>query len=607
MTQKQHSRVSKSHRGTHDRTGGVCIALQRSVRPRRLPHVSLFSLPSYLLRVCCVVVCAGIPQSMVFRRGKVGAHVSDLVEDLRRVMSPYTAKQLKESKKNTLKDFVAVASPLGVTHFMILSQTAAGSNLRLVRLPHGPTFTFRLSAYSNIRDIVQMQKTPHSPGSEYSQPPLLVLNNFSAAALQAAAQAAQDEDAAEREARELDRENNPTATLIPPSAATLKLTATMFQNMFPPIDIAKLQVKECRRVVILQYEPRTSQVFLRHYLITAAPIGLNKSVKKLLKSQLPDLGSLQDISEFVTKESFVRGLSDSEAEDAPDAKITLPQNYHGRGNRASNKSAIRLQELGPRLDMQLMKVSEEMDGGKVLYHYRNALTEAEVLAMEKRARARKEEKARRKAEQARNVEKKAAGTKRKRGDPASAEDEGAERLEADPTAVVNAAYEAVDMSAPAESGGLGVPRARKADGRDVEDDDAAWYRREVGQEPQEGLFDDKGDKASKSFPLKAEQRAEAAARRREERMAKGGDDEDDDEAPTPRKKQKVEGGGGKARGGGGGKSNGGGAGDRRSSGGKRESGSFGKGGRGGSRGGASSRGRSSSKSREGRGGRGGQN
>ena len=558
----------------------------------------------------------GIPQSMVFRRGKVGQHLGELVDDLRQVMSPFTAKQLKESKKNSIKDFVAVASPLGVTHFMILSQTAAGSNLRLVRLPHGPTFTFRLSSYSNIRDIVQLQKSPHSPGSEYAHPPLLVMNNFSAAALAAAQQATAEDDAADPAAaaeRQAAVDADPTATIVPPSAATLKLTSTMFQNMFPPIDIAKLHVKDCRRVVILQYEPKSHQVFLRHYLVTAAPIGLNKSVKKLLKSQIPDLSSLKDISEFVTKDSYTRNLSDSEAEDAPDAKITLPQNFHGRGNRASNKSAIRLQELGPRMDMQLLKVSEEMDGGKVLYHYRSTLTEAEVEAMARKAKQRKDDKLRRKHEQERNVAKKAqlAGGKRKRSEEEDLE-EGAERLEADPAAVVNSAYEAVDLSAEVggSSSSLGVSRPRKADGRDADDDDAAWYRREVGQEPQEGLFDPAKDKdkdgkqrtLDRDFPMKAERRAEEIARKRAE-----GAEEQRRPSQPHKKKQKVDRdaagrdggsrGGGRGRGassgGRGGRGGRGGGGDDRKNGGGGGGGGFGGRGRGGDRG------------RGGRGGRGG--
>jgi len=484
-----------------------------------------------------------IPQSMVFRRGKVGPQLGELVEDLRQVMSPYTAQALKESKKNSLRDFVAVASPLGVTHFLILSQTPVGSNLRLVRLPHGPTLTFRLNSFSNIRDIVQMQKTPHSPGSEYKHPPLLVLNNFSAAALMAAQEAAAQEDAAVLAEEAAARAANPTATLVPPTAETLKLTATMLQNMFPPLDVARLVVKDCRRVVILHYEPRTSQVLLRHYLITAAPCGLSKSVRKLLKSQVPDLSNLQDISEMINKPAYTQGLSDSEAEDAADAKITLPQAYHGRGNRAASKSAIRLHELGPRADMQLLKISEEMDGGKVLYHYRSTLTAKEVAEMEKRAKARKDEKARRRAEQARNVERKAAakggvaGKKRTR-DGDDDDDDEAEAPESDPRQVVNAGASAASASAAA---------ATMADAAEEEDDDVAWYRREVGQEPQEGLFDKKDkEKADRDFPMKAERRAEEKARKREEQEASGEAEEQRQQKRAgshkkqPVKKQRVE-------------------------------------------------------------------
>lgn len=423
---------------------------------------------------------------------------------------------LLQSKKNSLKDFVQVASPLGVTHFMIFSQTVAGCNLRLVRLPHGPTFTFRVSDYSNIRDIVNMQKSPHSPGTEYQHPPLLVLNNFSAAALAQAEELARQEDEEERAAAQAAKEASATSTLLPPSASTLKLTSTMFQNMFPPIDVANLQVKNCRRVIILQYEPRTSQILLRHYLVTAAPVGLNKGIKKLIKSVIPDLSNLDDIADFV-KPEMQTAMSDSEAEDAPDARITLPQSFHGRGNRAQAKSAIRLHELGPRASLQLLKVEEEMDGGKVLYHYRRSYTEAEAQERAKIARQRKEEKARRRAEQQANVDRKA---KRKRG----ADDPEAESLEADPRTLVNAGHD---------------------DGEGLEDE-AAWYRREVGEEPQEGLFDrDTDNKADRAFPLKAERRAEAAARAREEKSvaALGGASDDEDEEGRPKKKKKLVGSG----------------------------------------------------------------
>ena len=45
-------------------------------------------------------------------------------------------------------DFVNVAGPLGVTHFMIISRSENHVNLRLCRLPRGPTVTFHITNVS---------------------------------------------------------------------------------------------------------------------------------------------------------------------------------------------------------------------------------------------------------------------------------------------------------------------------------------------------------------------------------------------------------------------------------------------------------------------------
>ena len=49
-----------------------------------------------------------VPRSFVIGRD-VPASVNQLVQDMRAVMSPYTALKLKVRKKNVLKDFVAMA------------------------------------------------------------------------------------------------------------------------------------------------------------------------------------------------------------------------------------------------------------------------------------------------------------------------------------------------------------------------------------------------------------------------------------------------------------------------------------------------------------------
>ena len=48
-------------------------------------------------------------------------------------MSPNTATALKESKRNQIKDFLHVAGPLGVTHFLLLTATHNASYLRIAK------------------------------------------------------------------------------------------------------------------------------------------------------------------------------------------------------------------------------------------------------------------------------------------------------------------------------------------------------------------------------------------------------------------------------------------------------------------------------------------
>lgn len=46
--------------------------------------------------------------------------------------------------KNTLKDFVHVGAPLGITHFIFFTSTEASTNLKIARIPRGPTLSFKV-------------------------------------------------------------------------------------------------------------------------------------------------------------------------------------------------------------------------------------------------------------------------------------------------------------------------------------------------------------------------------------------------------------------------------------------------------------------------------
>src|SRR3989338_4237029 len=165
-------------------------------------------------------------------------------------MAPHTAKRLKEKASNKMRDFVTVAGPLGVTHFMCFSQSEEGRiHLRLMRTPRGPTIWFRVTSYSLQKDLHEVQKHPRAPGTEYLQAPLLVLNGFS----------------------DLQGDHVP-------------LVVTSLQSLFKPLNVQSMKLSDCRRVVLFDYDPIREVIDFRHYLITVKAIGATNTVESFLSS-----------------------------------------------------------------------------------------------------------------------------------------------------------------------------------------------------------------------------------------------------------------------------------------------------------------------------------
>ncbi|XP_065068375.1 suppressor of SWI4 1 homolog [Rhopilema esculentum] len=370
---------------------------------------------------------SSVPRSFVMHRGDVGKSVLQLETDMKRVMEPYTALNLKVRKNNVLKDFVHVAGPLGVSHFLILSKTETSTNFRIARLPRGPTLTFQVQEYSLMKDVAAIVKKPKTVGKQYNYPPLLVLNHFNA------------------------------------DTTEMKLMTTMLQNMFPSINVRKVKLSEIRRCVLFNYNEDTKTIDFRHYNIDAVPVGLSRGVKKLMKNRIPDLGSLTDISEFVTGSCY---MSESEGEEPVESQVVLPQNVHGRGNVKASQSAIKLTELGPRLTLQLVKVEEGICDGEVLFHQFVHKTEKEKEELRTRKRERKVLKEKRKKEQEENIKRKE-----------------------------------VERQKNKEKSLAGMEKKRKSEGGGKDDsesdDDTEYFRQEVGEEPDEDLFSKPAKKGTK--------------------------------------------------------------------------------------------------------------
>ncbi|SPO28565.1 related to SSF1 - Nucleolar protein involved in the assembly of the large ribosomal subunit [Ustilago trichophora] len=337
------------------------------------------------------------PKSFIIRTGKVPRSVSTLVQDTRKVMEPNTATRLRERNNNKLKDFISMAGPIGVTHLLIFGQTEAGTNLRILRAPRGPTLTFRVNKYALAKDVQASSRRPTPPGSEFVTPPLLVLNNFGGEERQ------------------------------------IKLLVATFQNLFPPIQVQTMKLSQARRIVLLNYNSATGTIDWRHYLISVRPVGVSKSVRRVIEgtrssrtssssSKLPNLSNAQDISDYIlnrtTSASSSNGTefetdaseAESEAEDVADPrnKVHLHDRYVGRGNSANTQKAVRLREIGPRMELKLVKIEEGCNEGAVLFHEYVKKSAHELTQQHREHVEKKKLQEQRRQEQQENVERKQA-------------------------------------------------------------------------------------------------------------------------------------------------------------------------------------------------------
>ncbi|KWU42046.1 Brix-domain-containing protein, partial [Rhodotorula sp. JG-1b] len=353
-----------------------------------------------------------VPKSFVVKSGTVGTSVAQLTKDVRKVLEPNTATRLKERKANRLRDYVSMSGPLGVTHLAraerSLVEGTTTVNLRLIRLPRGPTLSFKVLRYSLASDVLRMARRPRAVGREFAEAPLLILSGFGGEDKQ------------------------------------LKLMTTVFQNLFPPIHVQTMALSSARRVVLLSYNSTTRTVDFRHFVIQVRPVGVSKPIRKLIAGKagaatrakgVLDLSRADDISDYILRQEQMGFVtSDSEMSDMSDqdekrGKVRLAADYVGRGNRGrgvrGEKRAVRLVELGPRMELGLVKIEEGIGEGEVLFHEMVHKTNREAAELAKVHAARRKLAAERRAEQEANVAKKKALSSKK-GKSASKEDGGEE-------------------------------------------------------------------------------------------------------------------------------------------------------------------------------------
>ena len=183
----------------------------------------------------------------------------------------------------------------------------------------------------------------------------------------------------------------------PTTPPHLALVMKTFQTLFPPLAPRKIALSSARRVVLVAYNAERGTVDWRHYRITVKPYGVSRRVRRALQlggasgagggGATIDLGNERDVADYVlrahggprssasasasaggyeTAASEVSSAAEDEAEDV----VSLAEDYVGRNNRKGQKRAVRLDEIGPRMEIRLVKITEGVPGreGAVIYH-----------------------------------------------------------------------------------------------------------------------------------------------------------------------------------------------------------------------------------------------
>jgi ribosome biogenesis protein SSF1/2 len=262
-----------------------------------------------------------VPSCFVIRLRRASGPFKRLVMNWRKIMSPYCAMKLRESSKNCLKDFVAVSGVLKVSHMILFSQTNSACYMKFIKLPEGPTLTFKILNYSLMEDIQKKQTKPRSASKPYEFSPVLILNAFRAS-----------DDHSTNDAQ-----------------FTLKMLSTFISGMFPSIDLQKpslLSFQRYRRTIMFQRNKNDDTISIRHYCILLRPAGLTKAIQDIVcnvkkKNPIFDCRHYKDISELVLQDKYTHNENKIDSTEILDSETALPTIPSDNKNIPYSQQAVR--------------------------------------------------------------------------------------------------------------------------------------------------------------------------------------------------------------------------------------------------------------------------
>lgn len=319
-------------------------------------------------------------------------------------MYPYCAINLKESNKNTLRDFLSIVDIYNLSHMFAITNTNNSSYLRIGRFPSGPTITFKIEKYCLSSDVAKLNsnQADNKPLSKsFHHIPLIILNGFN--------------------------KNIPSEF-----QESVKLCSVMFQSIFPPLNISELDVKLAKRAVLvnLSFESQKGHpvIEIRHYDVTIEKLSSKKTISNILNMKKTDFSGYENIADYILKQTGYTDASDNEDE-GNEVKLLLNEDNQQNKSKSSEKqqgksafnneklnpgeekqnekvNKIKLTEIGPRMELSLHKIEEKLFKGNVTYHRIIKKSKKEIFENARILKEKKTEKKKRREEQERNVIKK---------------------------------------------------------------------------------------------------------------------------------------------------------------------------------------------------------
>lgn len=355
------------------------------------------------------------------------------------MLAPNVVRTIKVLRSSRVKDLMAASGPLHITHAIMFTRTVNGLYMKLCTFPQGPTITFSIQNYSLQRDVLASQKrAPSVPPSYELTAPCLMMNSL-----------------------------QPHA-----GPSHLQLVASSMLQIFPKIVPNETSCRFIRRCCLLNYDEKTEELDLRHYVVRLTNTASARLVTKLVNSKhIPDLHNFREV------EDALAGGAASESEGEEDSKVELKHQVEGSSQSRTSKSSIKMKDAGPRITMKVHKVQTGLLGGEVLYNRVKKLSAKEKKQLKELREIKKKEKLARKQRQAADIARKQK----------KLEDHKDKCLGGMPEELKERAIENKKKRKEGEEAEL----SEREDEVEEEKEDVDYYREEVGELPEGVSFSDR--------------------------------------------------------------------------------------------------------------------